>query len=259
MPPALPARRLPRARVSLIGAVALCVGALAGCAALPDALSAAGARLPGQSPPSAPAAVTPGALSAREDTAVARRSWSPSPVTDPAPAPAAPAAPAATPAPVTSPAAPVKAAKPAPAKPSSAAPVAPAPPAPPAAPPSGMNAYASRLLALTNQARANAGLPALAQAGCAQSVASNWSWTMSQEQRLYHQPLGNVSGACSGSRSVGENIARGNVSADRIFEGWMSSPGHRDNILRPGFTQVAIASVQDSRGVWWSTQDFVQR
>lgn len=186
----------------------------------------------------------------------------PAPAPEPAPEAAPPAA-DASPAPAAKPA-PPPAAKPAPAK----APAKPAPaPAPAAAKPapapapasSGMNAYASRLLTLTNQARAQAGLGPVKASGCAQPVANRWASQMSAEQRMYHQDMNNIGNACSGWRSVGENVAYGNVSADAMFQMWMNSSGHRDNILRAGFTAVGIGAVQDASGVWWAVQDFVQQ
>ncbi len=188
----------------------------------------------------------------------------PAPAPEPAPQPAPEAAPqtaAAAPAPAARPA-PAPAAKPAPAKaPAKAAPApAAAKPAPAPAPASsGMNAYASRLLTLTNQARAQAGLGPLKASGCAQPVANRWASQMSAEQRMYHQDMNNIGNACSGWRSVGENVAYGNVSADAMFQMWMNSSGHRANILRAGFTAVGIGAVQDASGVWWAVQDFVQQ
>ena len=133
------------------------------------------------------------------------------------------------------------------------------PPRPIPVPTSSTTVYAARLVELTNQARAQRGLPALAAATCASGVASTWSATMSRDQQLIHQPMSNITGACPGWRSVGENIARGNVPADQIFTMWMNSTGHAANILNAGYTQVTIAVAQDARGVFWVTQDFVQR
>ncbi len=179
----------------------------------------------------------------------------------PAPPPAAPAAPAPAPAakPAANPPPKPQAAKPAAPKPAAPAPAPPAPAPAPAAPAaSGNNAFASRLFALTNQARANAGLSQLRGSGCAQSVANRWANRMAEEQRMYHQDMSAIGNACPGWRRVGENVAYGNVSADTIFSMWMNSAGHRANILRPEFNQVAISAVQDGNGVWWAVQDFVQ-
>lgn len=42
-------------------------------------------------------------------------------------------------------------------------------------------------------------------------------------------------------RTVGENLAVGYTSADRVVHGWMNSPGHRRNILGRGFDEIGIA------------------
>jgi uncharacterized protein YkwD len=42
-------------------------------------------------------------------------------------------------------------------------------------------------------------------------------------------------------RSIGENIAIGYRSAAAIVDGWMTSPGHRENILEKKYEEVGIA------------------
>ena len=44
--------------------------------------------------------------------------------------------------------------------------------------------------------------------------------------------------------------------AERIVEGWMNSPGHRDNLLRPYWRTEAIGVVIDARGRVYATQNF---
>ena len=51
------------------------------------------------------------------------------------------------------------------------------------------------------------------------------------------------------STSTGENIAWGaqaNATPVRIVEGWMNSAGHRENILRPQFTEVGVGVAYDA-------------
>ena len=41
---------------------------------------------------------------------------------------------------------------------------------------------------------------------------------------------------------VGENLALGNFKDDeQLVQGWMDSPGHRENILKPAFTEIGVA------------------
>ncbi|HSC65957.1 MAG TPA: CAP domain-containing protein, partial [Caldimonas sp.] len=42
-------------------------------------------------------------------------------------------------------------------------------------------------------------------------------------------------------RSVGENIAAGQGSAQRVVAGWLASPGHCANILSPDFREMGAA------------------
>lgn len=49
----------------------------------------------------------------------------------------------------------------------------------------------------------------------------------------------------------GENIAMGYTSADNVVEGWMNSPGHRENILRKDFKRTAIGYYKNSSGTYW--------
>jgi uncharacterized protein YkwD len=47
-------------------------------------------------------------------------------------------------------------------------------------------------------------------------------------------------------RLIGENLALGYRSSQSVVNGWMNSPGHRENILTSGFDEVGIALVNDS-------------
>ena len=49
----------------------------------------------------------------------------------------------------------------------------------------------------------------------------------------------------------GENIAKGYSSVDRVVEGWMNSPGHRDNILNPRYKFFSISSYNHNGMIYW--------
>ncbi|GAA3461759.1 uncharacterized protein YkwD [Saccharothrix longispora] len=51
----------------------------------------------------------------------------------------------------------------------------------------------------------------------------------------------------------GENIAKGQRSAEQVMTAWMNSDGHRRNILNCGFTTIGVGL--DTRGWYW-TQNF---
>ncbi|NHN30523.1 CAP domain-containing protein [Paenibacillus agricola] len=52
--------------------------------------------------------------------------------------------------------------------------------------------------------------------------------------------------------SAGENIAKGQTSAEQVMNDWMNSPGHRANILNSGFTKIGIGHYN---GAW--VQEFI--
>lgn len=56
---------------------------------------------------------------------------------------------------------------------------------------------------------------------------------------------------------VGENIAAGQENAQEVVNSWMESPGHRANILDPGFDNMAVAlCISDSGYRYYWVQQF---
>lgn len=59
---------------------------------------------------------------------------------------------------------------------------------------------------------------------------------------------------------VGENLAMGDfLSSADVVKGWMNSPGHRANILKPTYTEMGISAIiglGDGRNMWYSVQEF---
>ncbi|MDX6200026.1 MAG: hypothetical protein QOJ79_3177 [Actinomycetota bacterium] len=115
--------------------------------------------------------------------------------------------------------------------------------------------YVSRIVALVNAQRTAHGLRPLIVSPCATHFAAPWSTHMAATSSLVHQSLTPIM-RCP-ARTAGENIAYGAVTADQMMNMWMNSPGHRANILNPGFTRIGVGAVRTSSGRWWATQDFV--
>ena len=60
-------------------------------------------------------------------------------------------------------------------------------------------------------------------------------------------------------RASGENIAAGQTSAQSVFNSWMNSSGHRQNILSPNYTEIGVGYADGgSYGHYW-TQMFVSK
>lgn len=52
----------------------------------------------------------------------------------------------------------------------------------------------------------------------------------------------------------GENIAMGQPTPEAVVQTWMDSPGHRANILNPGYGSIGVGAVQNSRTgqIYWT-------
>jgi uncharacterized protein YkwD len=70
--------------------------------------------------------------------------------------------------------------------------------------------------------------------------------------RLVEERIGEViEGACR----IGENITK-HYRIDYALSDLMGSPGHRGNLLDPGFTGIGIGIVRGKGGLVYITQDF---
>ena len=60
-------------------------------------------------------------------------------------------------------------------------------------------------------------------------------------------------------QTVGENIAVGQRDVAEVMQGWMDSPGHRENIMKPDYTHlgsgVATGDFKGQQSIYW-TQNF---
>lgn len=56
--------------------------------------------------------------------------------------------------------------------------------------------------------------------------------------------------------SAGENIARGQRTAESVMNSWMNSPGHRANILSSSFTEIGVGYFNAGTPFW--TQMFIR-
>lgn len=114
----------------------------------------------------------------------------------------------------------------------------------------------TRLLSLCNSARRQVGSPELQWHATLQSVAQAHAEAMAHGAYFDHV---DTQGRASGERLqdagfiyrwAGENISAGKNNIDAVFEWWMTSAGHRANILKPEFTLTGIGYAfvaQDAR------------
>jgi uncharacterized protein YkwD len=135
---------------------------------------------------------------------------------------------------------------------------------------------AAQVLALINQARATAGLPALTISAGLETTSSAHNLRMADGCGLSHQCPGEPAigdretAAGVNWTAAGENIGDGGPVAgtsaaiaqmavgltQSMLDEQPPNDGHRMNILSSSYTHIGIAVYRDSSGTVWLTQDF---
>ena len=86
-----------------------------------------------------------------------------------------------------------------------------------------------------------------------QQVSQPWSMKMANSNNLSH----NSDFGWSGANRWAENVAYASSDGDtaRLMKMWMESAGHRENLLNPNYTVLAIGVVKKN-GLTWATANF---
>ena len=117
------------------------------------------------------------------------------------------------------------------------------------------------VLRLVNAERAKAGCGALTVDSRLAAAASAHSADMAANEYFSHtgrngsDVADRVEAAGYNWSSVGENIAKGQPTPAAVMQAWMTSSGHRANILNCRFRNIGIGLANDGRSPVW-TQDF---
>ncbi len=106
---------------------------------------------------------------------------------------------------------------------------------------------AARKKAGAQPLRSNSKLDLAAQKHAEDMLARNYFAHESPEKKTVRE---RATAAGYDWQRIGENIAEGQFSVDEVMDTWMNSPGHRKNILEPGFRElgVGLALGQTGRG-----------
>ncbi|WP_406337529.1 CAP domain-containing protein [Streptomyces sp. NBC_00649] len=124
------------------------------------------------------------------------------------------------------------------------------------APASGATA---RVLTLVNNERSKAGCSPLKMNAKLTKAAQDHSKDMASHRNMSHtgsdgsSPADRITRAGYSWSSYGENVAYGYSTPEKVMAAWMSSPGHKRNILDCSFKEIGIGLAQPD-GYW--TQDF---
>jgi hypothetical protein len=122
------------------------------------------------------------------------------------------------------------------------------------------------VIAWTNVQRAKEGLPLLEESALLGEMAQAKVDDMFLRQYFAHEsPLGVEVGDLAEEFNyrfiiIGENLALGNFQDDEVLvQGWMDSPGHRENILNERYFEIGVAvgrGTYNGAETWLAVQHF---
>ena len=116
-----------------------------------------------------------------------------------------------------------------------------------------------RIIKLHNKARAAKGIKRTLKANnCLDGFAERQARRQARKTKLYHQDLSPIIRAC-GRSIVGENVAYGYPTAGKVHRAWMSSKGHRANILKRKFNKIGVGMALSKKGVPYYVAVFGRR
>lgn len=101
-----------------------------------------------------------------------------------------------------------------------------------------------------NQARTQVGLPPLTRNARLDQLATEWAGVMAAKNCQEHRPLSKSLLNSQGWKNISENIygPTDNDSVASILNAWMSSSGHRENLLRESTTLGGIGLARTKSG-----------
>ncbi|MGW3008727.1 CAP domain-containing protein [Streptomyces sp. NPDC001219] len=142
-----------------------------------------------------------------------------------------------------------------------AAKATPAPAASPSAskPAAKASGATARVVELVNSERRKAGCSPLTVNAKLTKAAQDHSKDMADHRNMSHtgsngsNPEDRITRAGYNWSSYGENVAYGYSTPESVMKGWMSSPGHKRNILDCSFKEIGVGHAQPDD--YW-TQDF---
>ncbi|MFE6688352.1 CAP domain-containing protein [Streptomyces sp. NPDC057743] len=121
------------------------------------------------------------------------------------------------------------------------------------------SAAEAEVVRLVNQERARAGCSPVTASDQLAGLAQRFSDDMARRGFFGHtDPDGHTPWDRARAQGIadvgGENIARGQADARSVMDTWMSSPGHRANILNCEYTTLGVGAHFGPGGPWWAQE-----
>jgi uncharacterized protein YkwD len=134
----------------------------------------------------------------------------------------------------------------------------------PAPAPLNPSVVADEMFTRTNDARRGAGLPVFLRSAILMRAAQTQADQMAQTGVLAHDVPGTAYPTLKSRleavqykmSAAGENIAEGYRGAPEVVSGWMTSPGHRANILSATYTELGTGVARARDGKTYYVQVF---
>lgn len=127
-----------------------------------------------------------------------------------------------------------------------------------------IKAIEHQVIQLVNEERAKAGLKPLRPNWELSRVARHKSEDMrdrnyfSHQSPTYKDPFTMIKAYGINYSAAAENIAMGQTTPSQVMKSWMSSQGHRSNILNASFTQIGVGLAIGGTGKYYWTQMFIR-
>jgi len=128
-----------------------------------------------------------------------------------------------------------------------------------------MQSIKQQVITLVNQERkkrglkpyqSNAKVTKAAQKKAKDMAANNY---FSHQSPTYGSPSEMLNQFNIDYSAAGENIAKGQQTAQDVMDSWMNSPGHRRNILSKKYNQIGIGVAKNERGILHWVQMFIKQ
>lgn len=126
------------------------------------------------------------------------------------------------------------------------------------------SSQAQQVTSLVNKERAAAGLNALTLDAALSKVAQAKAEDMakngyfSHTSPTYGSPFDMMKSFGIKYSAAGENIAKGQKSADSVMNAWMNSSGHKANILGSSYEKIGVGYTTDAQGNTYWVQMFIK-
>lgn len=122
----------------------------------------------------------------------------------------------------------------------------------------GIASVEAEVVALCNAERKKAGLKPLSINWEVARVARYKSEDMkkmnyfSHESPVYGSPFDMLKSFNIKYKTAGENIAKGQRTAQAVVTAWMNSPGHKANILNASYTETGVGFCEGNNTTYWT-------